>query len=182
MIFRMHSTIRKECDCPFGSHVRRANPRDSLQPDDPAQQSIVNRHRLLRRGRAYEYRTRDVTRDGARRVCCSLHSVRDLERQFEFVQQTWLNSPVFHGLKDKPDPIVAAQNPHDTKIYDPDAVRSRDACTTCKASLASSREDTSSCRAVRLSVISPISTRANGLATARPTLAHGRLNTASTAS
>jgi deferrochelatase/peroxidase EfeB len=91
--------------CPFGSHIRRANPRDSLQPDDPAQQSITNRHRLLRRGRSYEYCTKqgNVAEQGLLFVAlCS-----DLERQFEFVQQTWINSPTFHGLKNEPDPIVA---------------------------------------------------------------------------
>jgi hypothetical protein len=29
------------------------------------------------------------------------------DRKFEFVQQTWLNSPSFHGLRDGPDPLVA---------------------------------------------------------------------------
>jgi deferrochelatase/peroxidase EfeB len=30
----------------------------------------------------------------------------DLERQFEFVQQTWLGSPSFHGLTNEPDPVA----------------------------------------------------------------------------
>jgi hypothetical protein len=30
----------------------------------------------------------------------------DLERQFEFVQQTWLNFPGFHGLHNEPDPMA----------------------------------------------------------------------------
>jgi hypothetical protein len=34
----------------------------------------------------------------------------DLDRQFEFVQQSWIRSPSFHGLKDEPDPIVAWQD------------------------------------------------------------------------
>jgi hypothetical protein len=28
-------------------------------------------------------------------------------RQFEFIQQTWANSPKFAGLYDEPDPILA---------------------------------------------------------------------------
>ena len=31
----------------------------------------------------------------------------DLERQFEFVQQTWVQSPTFHGLANERDPLIA---------------------------------------------------------------------------
>lgn len=30
----------------------------------------------------------------------------DIERQFEFIQQTWVASPLFHGLKDEKDPVI----------------------------------------------------------------------------
>jgi hypothetical protein len=30
----------------------------------------------------------------------------DIERQFEFVQQTWLMSPSFHGLAHEKDPLL----------------------------------------------------------------------------
>ena len=30
----------------------------------------------------------------------------NLERQFEFVQQTWINGKSFHGLDDNADPIL----------------------------------------------------------------------------
>jgi hypothetical protein len=40
----------------------------------------------------------------------------DLDRQFEFVQQSWIRSPSFHGLKDEPDPIVAWQDPK-TRVF-----------------------------------------------------------------
>ena len=30
----------------------------------------------------------------------------DIERQFEFVQQTWLTSPSFHGLSCEKDPVL----------------------------------------------------------------------------
>lgn len=84
--------------CPFGSHVRRSNPRDSLLPGDKQEMDIVNRHRLLRRGRNYE-------RKGEKGLffiaLCS-----DLERQFEFVQRNWINSSNFHALEDESDPLV----------------------------------------------------------------------------
>ena len=92
--------------CPFGAHIRRANPRDSKQPGDADEQVITNRHRLLRRGRSYDRGTDDSGRDDKGLLFVALCA--DLERQFEFVQQTWLNSPTFHGLTDEPDPIVGA--------------------------------------------------------------------------
>ncbi len=93
--------------CPIGAHVRRANPRDSLDPDPGTQKSIDidNRHRLLRRGREYgpaataEQIAAGVD-DGAERglhfVCLSAN----IARQFEFIQHTWLKNPKFSGLYD----------------------------------------------------------------------------------
>ncbi len=40
--------------CPFGAHIRRANPRESMVPGSMEQLSIVNRHRILRMGRGYD--------------------------------------------------------------------------------------------------------------------------------
>jgi Dyp-type peroxidase family len=95
--------------CPFGAHIRRANPRDSLDPDDPDEQDVTNRHRLLRRGRTYEFEAagEEMPNQGLLFTCLCA----DLERQFEFVQQTWLRSPAFAGLQNEPDPIVAWQDP-----------------------------------------------------------------------
>ena len=41
--------------CPVGAHIRRANPRDSLDPKPGTAKSwaINRRHRILRRGREY---------------------------------------------------------------------------------------------------------------------------------
>jgi Dyp-type peroxidase family len=86
--------------CPFGAHIRRTNPRDSKQPGDAAEQTISNRHRLLRRGRAY---TKPETGEKGL-LFASLCA--DIERQFEFVQQFWANAPAFHGLNAEPDPIA----------------------------------------------------------------------------
>ncbi|MBA4354541.1 MAG: hypothetical protein C0409_07595 [Novosphingobium sp.] len=84
--------------CPFGSHVRRSFPRDSLAQTDPVELSVSNRHRLLRRGRPY-LADDGNTAQGTLFMCFNA----DLERQFEFVQQTWVGSPVFHGLEREPD-------------------------------------------------------------------------------
>lgn len=87
--------------CPFTAHVRRTFPRDSLAQTDPEELSVTNRHRLLRRGRPYLDKDRRHVR-GTLFMCFNA----DIERQFEFVQQTWLGSPSFHGLEREPDPFV----------------------------------------------------------------------------
>lgn len=101
--------------CPFGAHIRRANPRDSMQPDDPSQLSITNRHRLLRRGRPYQYKPEgsDKPEKGLLFTCLCA----DLDRQYEFVQQTWVQSPSFHGLRDEPDPVVASPDPETPRVF-----------------------------------------------------------------
>ena len=87
--------------CPFGAHIRRANPRGSLAPDDPQQATIERRHRILRRGRAYG-------EGNGEKGLLFVGVCADLERQFEFLQQTWIASPFFHGLSNEPDPFTAA--------------------------------------------------------------------------
>jgi Dyp-type peroxidase family len=92
--------------CPFGAHIRRANPRDGLRPGDDLQQAITNRHRLLRRGRTYEIEAHgDVPAEKGIVFTCLC---ADLERQFEFVQQTWIGSSSFHGLTGEVDPMIGS--------------------------------------------------------------------------
>jgi Dyp-type peroxidase family len=93
--------------CPIGSHIRRSNPRDSLGPDAPTALNSANRHRILRRGRSYGHRLQDpMVDDGAKRGLHFLCLNSDIERQFEFVQQTWINNPTFGGLDGEVDPLV----------------------------------------------------------------------------
>jgi len=89
--------------CPFGAHIRRANPRESFEPGSQEQLAITNRHRILRVGRRYQHA--DDQRPGLFFMCLNA----DLERQFEFIQQTWLQSPSFHGLMDERDPVVGSR-------------------------------------------------------------------------
>jgi deferrochelatase/peroxidase EfeB len=84
--------------CPFGAHVRRANPRDTRFPGSDEEIATVNRHRLLRVGRKYENRDHK----GLFFMCLN----GDIERQFEFVQATWLLNPNFNGLAGETDPII----------------------------------------------------------------------------
>lgn len=91
--------------CPLGSHIRRANPRDGLLPDDVEGLGISNRHRIIRRGRSYTGTRHDAAEKGLLFIgLCS-----DIERQFEFIQQRWVNGSNFHGLANETDPILAPQ-------------------------------------------------------------------------
>jgi Dyp-type peroxidase family len=93
--------------CPFGSHIRRSNPRDALGPDPATALSTANRHRILRRGRSYGDRIRNPFEDdGQSRGLYFICLNADLERQFEFVQQTWVDNPVFAGLFFETDPLI----------------------------------------------------------------------------
>jgi len=92
--------------CPLGAHIRRTNPRDALDPESGPEQSLrsSNRHRLLRRGRAYGDPS-DPGERGIHFICLNAN----IARQFEFVQHTWLNNPKFAGLYEETDPLVATR-------------------------------------------------------------------------
>jgi Dyp-type peroxidase family len=90
--------------CPHGAHIRRANPRDSLVPSADMSLAVVRRHRIMRRGRP-----------GAEGEAAIYFLVinADIENQFEFVQQTWINSGKFDGLYDNKDPLAGDNGPDD---------------------------------------------------------------------
>jgi Dyp-type peroxidase family len=95
--------------CPIGAHIRRANPRDSLQLPPLQSMSEVRRHRIIRRGRKYCKLAAGSTPDNPKiddQGICFIALNADLRRQFEFVQQTWLNRPTFNELDNDKDPIA----------------------------------------------------------------------------
>ena len=105
--FRYMPTDPDGLACPIGAHIRRSNPRDSLLPTPARSLVIANRHRLIRRGRHYEdHRADAVEGNGVEHGLCFLALNADIQRQFEFIQQTWINSPKFRGLYDNKDPLV----------------------------------------------------------------------------
>ncbi|MGE3075042.1 MAG: Dyp-type peroxidase [Dehalococcoidia bacterium] len=112
--FGYHTADRDGLACPVGAHIRRANPRDSLDPGPGSADSIAvnKRHRILRRGRAYgPLLSRDdalaaAGDDGVERGLHFACIVGNISRQFEFVQHTWANNPKFDGLYDEVDPIT----------------------------------------------------------------------------
>jgi deferrochelatase/peroxidase EfeB len=118
--------------CPFGAHVRRANPRNADYP--AGTHDLVERlvrllgfgrksiredlvastrfHRLLRRGREYGTKLSpdqrlqpppsDEAPSGLQFVCLNAN----ISRQFEFVQSAWLMSGKFDGLNEEGDPLL----------------------------------------------------------------------------
>jgi Dyp-type peroxidase family len=101
--FRYHEADPVGRACPLGAHIRRANPRDSLdpQPGTAASLKINSLHRLLRRGRSYGPAAGPGP-TGLYFICLAAN----LARQFEFVQHSWLGDPNFNGLYDDTDPLT----------------------------------------------------------------------------
>ena len=116
--FRYHAVDPQGDRCPLGAHIRRANPRDSLDPWPGSERSLeVNsHHRILRRGREYgppvdpDTLLEDV-RDHQDRGLHFLCLNANLARQYEFLQHTWINSPKFAGLYDDDDPMLGPREP-----------------------------------------------------------------------
>lgn len=86
--------------CPAGAHIRRVNPRDSLGKHPQQSLRIANRHRLLRRSRLYDYGD-DV---GIVFTCFNV----SFSRQFEHVQETWINGHRPAGTRET-DPLVGVR-------------------------------------------------------------------------
>jgi deferrochelatase/peroxidase EfeB len=123
-------TFKNDLDgiaCPYGAHIRRANPRNADLPDDTG--SWIGRflrtlgfasahphddvlastrfHRLLRRARKYVSGGQgDAKETGLRFICLNAN----IARQFEFIQTSWLVNPKFNGLNED-DPLVGNRAP-----------------------------------------------------------------------
>ncbi|MBW4619644.1 MAG: hypothetical protein KME17_09845 [Cyanosarcina radialis HA8281-LM2] len=113
--------------CPLGAHVRRVNPRDSL--GDNPQDSIksVNRHRLVRRGALYgEKLPPGIFEDDRKDRGVLFFSINaNIQRQFEFVQQTWIDNRKFNGLYDEKDPLLGDNDGSDGMTIQHELLRRR---------------------------------------------------------
>lgn len=99
--------------CPFGSHLRRTNPRDSFEDNDSKESiKLTKRHRIIRRARLYgnpfEGSPTDFKPDGEVGLMFTCFNA-DISRQFEFIQYTWANYPKFKQLYNDPDPIIGVR-------------------------------------------------------------------------
>jgi Dyp-type peroxidase family len=121
--------------CPVGAHIRRMNPRDSLGQDPQASLKGVRRRRIIRRGVLYgpPLAADQIEDDGQERGLLFICINVDIRRQFEFIQQTWVNNPAFNGLYDELDPVIGhpsgqmtiPQEPVRKKLHLPSFVQMR---------------------------------------------------------
>ncbi len=105
--------------CPMASHIRRTNPRATDLGLSNVKDNIasVNHHRIIRRGRPYGkplhkhlsptamMKADDSEPRGLHFLCFNA----DLSRQFEFIQQTWVNNEKFNGLYNDLDPLLGTR-------------------------------------------------------------------------
>ena len=99
--------------CPFGSHLRRSNTRDMMDPllttTDPKQLNgsvLNNRRRILRRGLPYGQAQPGATVDDQEHGIVMLATCANLFRQFEFVQQQWMQYGLDFNAGNDTCPIV----------------------------------------------------------------------------
>jgi deferrochelatase/peroxidase EfeB len=117
--------------CPFGAHIRRANPRTGDMPG--GRQGIVARlirilgfghqdlsedlvatsrfHRIMRRGREFGQALAPdaALRSDAPDPQSGLHFIclaANIARQFEFIQNAWLMSAKFNRMSGEADPLL----------------------------------------------------------------------------
>lgn len=119
--FRYLTLDANGMECPRGAHARRANPRDALALGVGAGIASSKLHRLLRRGRVY---AEGCSQGASGAEACSGHAAgrdgdtpcgrglmfvalnTDFERQFEFVQKSWIAGSRFGDLADEQDPLL----------------------------------------------------------------------------
>ena len=101
--------------CPFSSHLRRSNPRDMLDPTVAANASaeqtpkatsvLNNRRRLLRRGLPYGGTT-PINSDQEEQGVLLIFLCANLFRQFEFIQQQWIQYGLDFNAGNDACPII----------------------------------------------------------------------------
>ncbi len=95
--------------CPIGAHIRRVNPRGSLEfgvtgaYETPG--ALTNRRRIIRRGLPYG-EVKDPSHDNGNHGIIIMILNASIKRQFEFVQQQWINFGNDFKLSNDQDPIL----------------------------------------------------------------------------
>ena len=109
--------------CPVGAHIRRTNTRGSLETQDEAFHrpgALVDRRRLMRRGLPYGG-IDEATSDSGEQGIIFMSIGASIERQFEFVQQQWVNYSNDFKLGNDKDPLIGN---HDGKLTDKHIIQS----------------------------------------------------------
>ncbi len=95
--------------CPVAAHIRRSNPRDALDPTfgTPGANpdtALTNRRRIMRRGLPYGDPT--AVDDGSEHGVIFIAICSSLFRQFEFIQQQWVQYGASFNVGNDTDPLV----------------------------------------------------------------------------
>jgi len=110
---------------PFGSHIRRMNPRDT----ELTRLTDVNLHRLIRRGTTYgppyDPNALSEEADDVPRGAYFLFISAKAMATIEFLQQEWVNDGNFIGSGRERDPIIGRQEDGATFTIPTDPVRRR---------------------------------------------------------
>jgi Dyp-type peroxidase family len=110
---------------PFGSHIRRMNPRDTKL----TRLTDVNIHRLIRRGTtygpAYDANALSEDDDEVPRGAIFLFISAKAMATMEFLQQEWVNDGDFIGANGERDPIIGRQEEGATFTIPKEPVRRR---------------------------------------------------------
>ena len=110
---------------PFGSHIRRMNPRDTAL----TRLTDVNLHRLIRRGTTfgppYDINALSEKDDEVPHGAYFLFMSAKAMATMEFLQQEWINDGNFIGAGDERDPIVGLQQEAATFTIPKEPVRRR---------------------------------------------------------
>ncbi|HKY04915.1 MAG TPA: peroxidase, partial [Blastocatellia bacterium] len=126
--FKYHEADPHGFKCPKGSHIRRSNPRDSLEPGPEESRIVVNRHRIIRRGRPYGVPAPDSpaqAKAGDTKGIIFIAINASIKRQFEFVQQMWVDDQKFDGLYDNMDGVTGSIESSTTMTIQDKPVRRR---------------------------------------------------------
>lgn len=103
--------------CPVSSHMRRANTRDMLDPkvasknpDDWTGSALNKRRRILRRGLPYG-KFDEGSSDNAEHGIIFIAVCASLFRQFEFVQQQWIQYGLDFNVGNETCPVIGNHGP-----------------------------------------------------------------------
>jgi Dyp-type peroxidase family len=110
---------------PFGSHIRRMNPRDT----ELARLTDVNLHRLIRRGTTYgppyDKNAVSLADDEVPRGAIFLFMSAKAMATMEFLQKEWINDGDFIGAGSERDPIIGLQEKDGTFTIPKEPARRR---------------------------------------------------------